>query len=95
MTLILNCSNHWSIIGWVQTIMYVCICHGFTEKKVKQALTDGVCSAAGFFTCMGCKPQCGKCVPYVRQMVTDHRNTLACANTCSASVPEEAAIAAE
>jgi len=82
-----------SIIGWVQTIMYVCICHGFNEKKVKQALSQGVCTAAGFFNCMGCKPQCGKCVPYVRQMVADHRKAMTCASNCD--VPEEAAIAAE
>ncbi|EWY41804.1 bacterioferritin-associated ferredoxin [Skermanella stibiiresistens SB22] len=75
--------------------MYVCICHGFTEKKVKQALASGVCTTAGLFNCMGCKPQCGKCVPYVRKMVNDHRGALACANTCSPPIDEEAAIAAE
>ena len=63
------------------------------NPKVKQALSHGVCTAAGFFNCMGCKPQCGKCVPYVRQMVADHRKTMTCASNCD--TPEEAAIAAE
>ena len=72
--------------------MYVCICHGFTEKKVKQALDKGVCTAAGFFNCMGCRPQCGKCVPYVRQMAAEHRAANACAANCEGAA---AAIAAE
>jgi len=72
--------------------MYVCICHGFTEKKVKQALEKGVCTAAGVFNCMGCKPQCGKCVPYVRQMAAEYRAANACEANCGVAA---AAIAAE
>lgn len=53
-------------------LMYVCICNAFTEKKVKGLLDQGVRSAAQVYAGLGCAPQCGKCVPYVRDMIRDH-----------------------
>ncbi len=50
--------------------MYVCLCHGFTERQVKTAIEDGGAgSAAAVYRHFSCAPRCGKCVPYVRDMV--------------------------
>jgi len=54
--------------------MYVCICHGLNDKKVKAALTNGAKTPASVFRHHGCQVQCGKCVPMMREMAADHRD---------------------
>ena len=48
--------------------MFVCLCNGFTERQVRACLDDGTRSVAGVYRCLG-KPQCGKCIGHVREMV--------------------------
>lgn len=71
--------------------MYVCICNAFTDKQVKRSLDQGACSAAGIFKAMGCAPQCGTCVPYVREMVRTHigatAHAITAADAVTAAVP--------
>lgn len=52
--------------------MYICICHGFNEKKVASALSAGAHTTAGVYRHLGHVPQCGKCVPEVRNRVKEH-----------------------
>lgn len=50
--------------------MYVCLCHGFTDRQVKSALDQGGAgSTAEVYRHLACKPRCGKCVPMVREIV--------------------------
>lgn len=42
--------------------MYVCLCLGFTDKEVKNALAEGRRSLGEIYACLGGKPRCGKCV---------------------------------
>jgi bacterioferritin-associated ferredoxin len=43
--------------------MYVCLCHGITDKAIKQAvLTDGVGNIRQLKQKLGVGDQCGKCV---------------------------------
>ena len=64
--------------------MYVCICHGLNDKKVKAALTNGAKTPASVFRHYECQVQCGKCVPTMREMAADHRvhdgNCVTCPN---------------
>lgn len=62
--------------------MYVCICHPITDKQIKQVLDDGASTTAAVFRHFGHKVQCGKCVPYVRDMVDEHRHAKAGCNGC-------------
>ena len=65
--------------------MYVCICHPITDKQIKQVLQDGAQTTAAVFRHFGHKVQCGKCVPYVRGMVEEHREaarTGGCGGKC-------------
>jgi bacterioferritin-associated ferredoxin len=48
--------------------MYVCLCNALTDRDVR-AHNDGTCSVAMVYRALGCEPQCGKCVPFVRQML--------------------------
>lgn len=61
--------------------MYVCLCHGFTDRQVKSAIEDGGAgSASAVYRHLECKPRCGKCVPYVRDMVDSAKG---CGGNCT------------
>ena len=53
--------------------MYVCICHALNDKKVKAALDQGATTPASVFRHHNCQVQCGKCVPTMRSMASEHR----------------------
>jgi bacterioferritin-associated ferredoxin len=48
--------------------MYICLCNGLTDRDVRANCESG-CSVAMVYRSLGCEPQCGKCVPFVRQML--------------------------
>ena len=49
--------------------MYVCLCHGFTEKQVQSAAEQGPCSVSEIYRRLGETPQCGQCVCFVVDIV--------------------------
>lgn len=54
--------------------MYVCICNGFTEKDVKNAVGLGASSVAGVYKSMDCSPQCGKCGCDIKGMLDEEKS---------------------
>ena len=50
--------------------MYICLCNSLTDRDVR-ANCDGGSSVAMVYQALGCEPQCGKCVPFVRQMLRE------------------------
>lgn len=46
--------------------MYVCLCNGITDRDIERAAATAEGSVAQVYRGLGCAPQCGKCVPYVR-----------------------------
>ena len=53
--------------------MYICMCNAFNDKQVDELLCKGVHTVSGIFNQLDCKPQCGRCVEYVRHMIRGHR----------------------
>ncbi|HLT78321.1 MAG TPA: (2Fe-2S)-binding protein [Ferrovibrio sp.] len=53
--------------------MYVCLCHGFTDRDVRGAISGGCHSVAAVYRHLADRPQCGKCVPEVRGMLSEQR----------------------
>ena len=49
--------------------MYICLCNALTDRDVRANCSAADCSVAMVYRALGAKPQCGKCVPYVRQML--------------------------
>jgi bacterioferritin-associated ferredoxin len=49
--------------------MYVCVCNALTDRDVR--VQAGAGSVAMVYRGCGCQPQCGKCVPLVRQMLRE------------------------
>jgi bacterioferritin-associated ferredoxin len=48
--------------------MYVCLCNALTDRDLRPHISDGSSVSMVYRAC-GCQPQCGKCVPFVREMV--------------------------
>lgn len=53
--------------------MYICLCHGFTDGDVRDAIAGGCRSVAAVYRQLADRPQCGKCVPEVRCMLQESR----------------------
>ena len=51
--------------------MYVCVCHGISEKRLHQAIEEGVCSFEQLQSCTGVATCCGACEPCARQVLGD------------------------
>ena len=51
--------------------MYVCLCNALTDRDLRLQMGDGAPSVAMVYRACGCQPQCGKCVPMVRQMLRE------------------------
>ncbi len=59
--------------------MYVCICNGLTEKHVKaaaRALAEHDC-ARTVYKQMGCKVQCGLCLPFAKHVISQNSDECA------------------
>jgi bacterioferritin-associated ferredoxin len=50
--------------------MYICLCNALTDRDVRAQAEDGRSVAMVYRAC-GCQPQCGKCVPLVREMLRE------------------------
>ena len=51
--------------------MYVCLCNGLRDRDLRPHISGGSCSVSMVYQACGCRPQCGKCVPFVRQMLRE------------------------
>jgi bacterioferritin-associated ferredoxin len=49
--------------------MYVCLCNGITDRDFRAHAADESCTISDVYRSLGTKPRCGKCVPYVRQLL--------------------------
>jgi len=49
--------------------MYVCLCNAITDYDIRAHAVDENCTVSAVYRSLGTKPRCGKCVPYVRQLL--------------------------
>ncbi|MGE0258023.1 MAG: bacterioferritin-associated ferredoxin [Alphaproteobacteria bacterium] len=59
--------------------MYVCLCNGLSDRDLLPHARSGGHSVSMVYQACGCRPQCGKCVPFVRQMLREHAGDAATA----------------
>lgn len=65
--------------------MFVCICNALNERTVSDILATGggaVDTPAAIHRAAGCKPQCGRCLPDMADMIRE--------NQCAASFAQAA-----
>ncbi|HEY3911771.1 MAG TPA: (2Fe-2S)-binding protein [Stellaceae bacterium] len=49
--------------------MYVCLCNAITDRDFRAHAECHGCTVSAVYRALGTKPQCGKCVPFVRDML--------------------------
>jgi bacterioferritin-associated ferredoxin len=49
--------------------MYVCLCNAITDGDFRAHAGCEDCTVSAVYRALGKKPQCGKCVPFVRQLL--------------------------
>ncbi len=54
--------------------MYICLCHGITDRQIRDAVSGGCCSFREVRTSLKVGTQCGKCACTAKGLV---RETLA------------------
>ncbi len=47
--------------------MYICLCNAISDRDLSPHMMGGECSVAMVYQALGAKPECGKCVPFIRQ----------------------------
>ncbi len=51
--------------------MYVCLCHGITERDIESAVDEGVRSLKELSATLGVATQCGKCSCHAKQCLRE------------------------
>ncbi|MBT9098523.1 (2Fe-2S)-binding protein [Methylovulum psychrotolerans] len=52
--------------------MYVCVCKAVTDKQIKTAIDNGVCTRRQLFECFGVGSDCGKCNKHVKELLNQN-----------------------
>lgn len=62
--------------------MYLCLCNCLREQEVSAVIEGGASTVGEVYGKLGCKPMCGKCVPYVKENMLSIRgdNSGGCAS---------------
>ena len=51
--------------------MYVCICHGVTDRQIRQAAEDGCRDVYELTMRSGCGSNCGSCLPLAAEILAE------------------------
>ena len=51
--------------------MYVCVCHGVTDREIRQAAADGVREMHVLTMRTGAGSHCGSCLPMAAELLAD------------------------
>jgi bacterioferritin-associated ferredoxin len=55
--------------------MIVCICNAIREKELREAARQGATCPASAYAAKGCRPRCGQCFSFARQIIAAERAT--------------------
>ncbi len=65
----------WHTVIDLLEAMYVCVCHGVTEKDIKEAAEGGVTSLSQLQTETGCSSGCGSCADVAVRVLMQAQQT--------------------
>jgi bacterioferritin-associated ferredoxin len=49
--------------------MIVCVCNALREREVREAARSGCRDPLSAYATLGCRPRCGQCVPFARDLI--------------------------
>jgi bacterioferritin-associated ferredoxin len=66
--------------------MIVCSCNVLSDNQVRTAVSNAAPrSAAQVYGCLGCSPQCGRCVTTIRRIMDEALGACPAAGACCAN----------
>jgi bacterioferritin-associated ferredoxin len=65
--------------------MFVCICNGITERQIREAVSEGVCSLDELGARLGVASGCGTCQDFARQVLAETLQSTAASQLLSAA----------
>lgn len=51
--------------------MYVCMCHGITDRQIREAVCDGVASMHELCAELGVASGCGRCAQFAQEVLDE------------------------
>lgn len=57
--------------------MYVCLCQGVTDRRIREAAESGARDLADLAALTGCATGCGSCAGLASELLAEHRAALA------------------
>lgn len=58
--------------------MFICICNAINDRTVREIVATGAgTSPNAIHRAAGCKPQCGRCLPEMAEMISEHQTASA------------------
>jgi bacterioferritin-associated ferredoxin len=64
--------------------MIVCSCNVLSDTQIRAAVADATPrSAAQVYGCLGCSPQCGRCVRTIRRLMDETLGTCPAGGCCA------------
>jgi bacterioferritin-associated ferredoxin len=51
--------------------MYVCMCHGITDRQIREAVCEGAASMRELRAELGVASSCGRCAQYAEQLLDE------------------------
>jgi bacterioferritin-associated ferredoxin len=49
--------------------MYICICNAISDRDFLAHAAEKDCTVSTLYRSLGIRPRCGRCVPYVKQLL--------------------------
>ena len=56
--------------------MIICLCNNISEKEIEDAIESGCTRATDVYESLGCKPQCGSCMNYIKDKILVKSNNI-------------------
>lgn len=53
--------------------MVVCVCNVIREAQVREAARQGANDPCAAYASLGCRPKCGKCLPFARSLIEEEQ----------------------
>ena len=56
--------------------MIICLCNNISEKEIEDAIERGSKKATDVYDALGCKPQCGSCMDFIKDKILVKSNNI-------------------
>ena len=56
--------------------MIICLCNNISEKEIEDAIERGSTKITDVYNALGCKPQCGSCMDFIKDKILVKSNNI-------------------